>query len=131
MVLDRRPAQRDLVGKPPCLENVLSREPVVTENAPALAHPDRWARRHQHRMLETTHPVAQEPVVLLHLTPPLDLGAGELVRVGGVDVWDASHVNRHHTRIWSPVPRTFETWHLVSPPPLTPAHPPPHPHLHQ
>ena len=47
-------------------------------------------------------------MVLLHLPATLDLGAGQLLRIRGVHVGDASHVHEDHARVRRPVPGALD-----------------------
>ena len=61
------------------------------------------------RLPETaTDGAAQEAQVLHDLAPPLDLGAGQLLGVGGVDVRDPGHVDHHDPVLGGPVPGALD-----------------------
>ncbi len=113
VVLDRGAAERDLVGEPARLEHVIAGQPVVAEDAPALADADRGRGRHHGRALEAGHALAQEPRVLLDLAAALHLGPGERFRVHGVHARDARHVDQRHALVRRAVPRALDPGQAV------------------
>src|SRR6266702_6438439 len=98
VVLDRGPAQRDLVIEAPGPEHIITRQPVVADDAPALPHANRGTGGDQNGVFEARHAVAEKTVILMDLAPPFDLGSSQLLRIGGVDIWNARHVSTPRSR---------------------------------
>src|SRR5207245_2266778 len=109
VVLDGRPAQRDLIVKSARIQHVITSETVIADDATALAHAYGRARRYKDRAFEARHSVPKEPVVFPHLATTLDLRVSELLRISGVNVRDPRHVHGDDTDVRRAVPRAFES----------------------
>jgi len=96
VILDGRAAAGDGVRELARAEHVGPGQAVRAEDAAAFPHADLRAEAAEHRPLVAGDALDQEAGVLLRLAAALDLGAGELLRVGGVDVRHAGHVGGHH-----------------------------------
>ena len=114
VLLDRRSAPRDLVVELPGGEDLLGRQHVLADDAAALAHADRRARRHEHRTLVSRNALAQEAKVLARLASPLTLGRGKLVGIRRVDFSDARHQRHHHAFVRRAMHGAFDARQRVS-----------------